>query len=219
LFFILVCTNFYINVLHLPYNPDLSLQSKACTATACRGLRPALRTAWGPRSEGRGLAHGIWALGASDCPRCVSDASSCPAGMHLKECWSLSGNPGWWLESGHKVGGSVHVQHHRPHIPGRLECGHHSSVPMPRTREARGGDPQHTARSVWPTGAETQDHSQAGRARPGVGHSCWSTVTAWGSPELGSPSLRLGSLLRHTATGLGREVPQVPQKPCKIKSA
>lgn len=125
MFFIHVCTNFYINALHLPYNLDLSLQSKACMASACRGLRPALRTARSPRSEGWGLAWGIWTQGAPDSPRRVSDASS---GPHLKECRSLGGDQGWWLESGHKVASSLHLQHHRPHIPGRRECGHHSSV-------------------------------------------------------------------------------------------
>lgn len=133
--FLYVCTNFYINALHLPYNLDLSLQSlRDCPVSGAQ-----TRTEDGLRA--RTLHRGFGPWGPPDCPRRVSDASSGPAGPHLKECRSLSGNQGWWLESGHEVAGSPHLQPHRPHIPGRRECGRHSSVRRALDLGGRRGPP------------------------------------------------------------------------------
>lgn len=54
-FFICVCTNFYINALHLPYNLDMSLQSKGHTAAKLWRLRPTLRDSSGDSLRARTL--------------------------------------------------------------------------------------------------------------------------------------------------------------------
>lgn len=61
----------------------------------------------------------------------------------------------------------------------------------PWTQEVGRSCPWLTARSVRRTGAATQDHSLAGRARPGVVHSGRSPGTIGEPPERGFLTLRL----------------------------
>lgn len=180
-----------------PASPALvsyvSLRSKAHTAAARRRLGLTLGTARGPRSEGQDVHEGFGPLGHPAAPRLVSDSSSGPAGsqppagMRLRESWSLSGGPGWWLESGHTVVGSLHPQHHRPHIPGRLERGRHSSVhhgldpggwrrPRPGTPPAPCGEQEPRLRTT---------HRQGG---PGLGPYIPTGQQSGESPERGSLS-------------------------------
>ena len=171
-----------------------------------------MRRGFGP------LGH-LTAPSPSQTPPLAQLATGHLAGMHLRERWSLSGDQGWWLESGHRVVGSLRLQHHRPHIPGRLECGRHSSVH--HALDSGGWRRPSLARRPFRVANRSRDSGPL-TGREGKAWGCTFLLVnsdSLGDLRSGASSLRPGSLPRHTATGLVREVPQVPHEPCEIKSA